>query len=188
MARTETAMIPACIVHSSPPKSSPPWRTSRWMASGASDCSILRAVELVKDAKADAIISPGNTGGLSPLSSVRLRRIGIEHPAIATVIPAEENEFALLDAGASVECSPPSVAFCHVRYFYSKQILGYKSPRVGILSNGTESHKGTVLDSRKPASSARWRDSILLAMSKAMTSLTIAWMSSSATASPAISC
>ncbi len=111
------------------------------------DSSILRAVELVKDGKADAIISSGNTGGIVAAASVRLRRIeGVEHPAIATVIPTEKNEFVLLDAGASVECEPIHLLhFAVMGSIYSQYILGCKSPRVGILSNGTESHKGTAL-------------------------------------------
>ncbi len=53
------------------------------------DCSILRAVDLVKDGKADAVLSPGNTGGIVAASTIRLRPLdGLDRPAIATVIPA----------------------------------------------------------------------------------------------------
>ena len=71
------------------------------------DCSILRAVDLLKEGKADALISPGNTGGIVAASTIRLRPLeGLDRPGIATVIPAPKNEFVLLDAGASVECRP----------------------------------------------------------------------------------
>jgi len=58
------------------------------------DCSILRAVELVKEGKADAIVSPGNTGGLVAASMIRLRQLpGVDRPGIATVIPTAQSEF-----------------------------------------------------------------------------------------------
>jgi len=111
------------------------------------DCSILRAVDLIKEGKADALISPGNTGGLVAASTIRLRQLpGVDRPCIATVIPGPENEFVLLDSGASVECRPMHlVHFAVMGSIYSREILGYKNPRVGILSNGTEENKGNEL-------------------------------------------
>ena len=111
------------------------------------DCSILRAVDLIKDGKADALVSPGNTGGLVAASTIRLRQIeGIDRPGIVTVIPAPENEFVLLDSGASVECRPMHLLhFAVMGHIYSRDVLGYKNPRVGILCNGTEANKGIEL-------------------------------------------
>jgi phosphate acyltransferase len=111
------------------------------------DCSMARAIGLVRDGKADAIISRGNTGGLIAASTVLLRPIeGVKRGAIATVIPTQHNEFVLLDAGANVECRPLHLAqFAVMGSIYSREILGYKQPRVGILSNGTEDGKGTEL-------------------------------------------
>jgi glycerol-3-phosphate acyltransferase PlsX len=111
------------------------------------DCSIRRAVDLLNEGKADALISPGNTGGIVAASMIRLRPLpGLDRPCIATVIPAPENEFVLLDSGASVECRPENLLeFAIMGSIYSREILGYKSPRVGILSNGTEPNKGTEL-------------------------------------------
>lgn len=111
------------------------------------DCSILRAVDLLKEGKADALISPGNTGGLVAAATIRLRPLaGLDRPAIATAIPCPENEFILIDAGASVECRPSHLLhFAIMGNIYSREILGYKTPRVGILSNGTEANKGTEL-------------------------------------------
>ena len=55
------------------------------------DCSILRAVDLVKEGKADGLVSPGNTGGIVAASTIRLRPLpGVDRPGIATVIPAAE--------------------------------------------------------------------------------------------------
>lgn len=111
------------------------------------DSSILRAVDLLKGGQADALISPGNTGGIVAASTIRLRPLdGLDRPAIATVIPAAKNEFVLIDAGASVECRPIHLLhFALMGSIYSREILGCKNPRVGILSNGTEDNKGTEL-------------------------------------------
>lgn len=111
------------------------------------DCSIARAVDLVKDGKADAVISPGNTGGLLAAATVKLRPLaGVDRPAIATVIPTPENEFVLLDSGANIDCkSIHLVHFAVMGNVYSREILGCKSPRVGLLSIGTEDTKGNDL-------------------------------------------
>lgn len=111
------------------------------------DCSILRAVELLKSGKAEALISPGNTGGLVAASTIRLRNLeGVDRVGIATVIPTQENEFVLLDSGANVESRPLHLLhYAVMGSVYSREILGYKKPRVGILSNGTEENKGNDL-------------------------------------------
>lgn len=111
------------------------------------DCSILRAVDLIKDGTADALISPGNTGGLVAAATIRLRKLeGVDRVGIATVIPAQENEFVLLDSGANVESRPLHlVHYAVMGSVYSREVLGYKNPRVGILSNGTEENKGTEM-------------------------------------------
>ena len=111
------------------------------------DCSILRAVELIREGAAEALISPGNTGGVVAASTIRLRPLpGVDRPGIATVIPAPHNEFVLLDAGANVECKPIHLLhYAIMGSVYSQEILGYKSPRVGLLNVGTEEVKGNDL-------------------------------------------
>ena len=111
------------------------------------DCSIARGMELVKDGKADALVSPGNTGGLVAAATIQLRPLpGVDRPGIATVIPAPTNEFVLLDSGANIECRPSHLLhYAVMGHVYSREILGYKKPRVGILSNGTEDNKGNEL-------------------------------------------
>jgi glycerol-3-phosphate acyltransferase PlsX len=111
------------------------------------DSSMAKAIGLVKEKAADAIISRGNTGALFTASTVLLRPIeGVKRAAIATVIPTPANEFVLIDAGANVECKPIHlVQFAVMGSVYARDILGYKSPRVGILSNGTEESKGNEL-------------------------------------------
>lgn len=111
------------------------------------DSSILRTMELVKDGKADAAISPGNTGGLMTAATIRLRPLeSVERAAIATVMPSITGEFVMLDGGANAECKAVHLAqFAVMGNVYSREILGYKTPRVGILSNGTEVMKGNDL-------------------------------------------
>lgn len=111
------------------------------------DSSMAMAVDLVKQGKADAVISRGNTGGLMSAATVKLRPLdGVDRPAIATVIPSTEGEFVLLDAGANAECKPLHLAqFAVMGSVYSREILGHLKPRVGILSNGTEDTKGNDL-------------------------------------------
>jgi glycerol-3-phosphate acyltransferase PlsX len=71
---------------------------------------------------------------------------GVERPAFAPVIPADQNEFVLIDGGATPECKPIHlVQFAIMGSIYAKSILGRPNPRVGILSNGTEDIKGTEL-------------------------------------------
>jgi glycerol-3-phosphate acyltransferase PlsX len=111
------------------------------------DCSIARAVELVKHGRAEAVVSPGNTGGILAASTLKLRTLpGVDRPAIATVIPAPENEFVLLDAGANIDCRPVHLLhYAVMGHVYAREILGYSRPRVGILSIGTEEIKGNEL-------------------------------------------
>lgn len=111
------------------------------------DCSILRAVDLLKDRRADALISPGNTGGVVTAATIKLRPLeSVERPAIIAVIPAPENDFVLVDAGANVECRPLHLLqFAVMGNVYCRDILGYTRPRVGLLSVGTEDVKGNEL-------------------------------------------
>ncbi len=111
------------------------------------DSSIARAADLVAEGKADALISLGNTGGIFAAGTFKVGRItGVDRGCIATVIPRQESEFVLLDAGANVECKPYHLAqFAVMGNVYSREVFKRKSPRVGILSNGTEDSKGTEL-------------------------------------------
>src|SRR6267378_1342987 len=111
------------------------------------DCSISRAVELVQEGKADAVVSPGNTGGIFAAATFKLGRLaGVDRGGIAAVIPTPDNEFVLLDSGANIESKPMHLAhYAIMGSIYSREILGYKNPRVGILSIGTEENKGNEL-------------------------------------------
>jgi glycerol-3-phosphate acyltransferase PlsX len=111
------------------------------------DCSMVRAMELVKEGQADAVISPGNTGGLVAAATFKLRRLeNVERPAIATIMPSAKSEFVLIDAGAFPDCKPIHLLqFAIMGSVYSREMLGHARSRVGILSNGTEEMKGTDL-------------------------------------------
>jgi len=111
------------------------------------DSSILRAAGLVAEGKADALVSLGNTGGIFAAATFKIGRIaGVDRGCIATVIPRQANEFVLLDAGANIECKPIHLAqFAVMGSIYSREVLGYERPRVGILSIGTEDSKGNEL-------------------------------------------
>jgi len=123
------------------------------------DCSMVRAMELVRDGKAEAVISRGNTGALVASATFKLRRLEpVDRPAIATVIPSGQGEFVLLDAGANHECKPVHlVQFAIMGSVYSRDVLGRQKPRVGILSNGAEETKGTDL-TREAAKLCRQTD------------------------------
>jgi phosphate acyltransferase len=111
------------------------------------DCSIARAIELVCEGKADAVVSRGNTGGIFAAATFKLGRLpGVDRGGIATVIPTPEHEFVLLDSGANIECKPLHLLhFAVMGSVYAREILGYREPRVGILSIGTEDSKGNEL-------------------------------------------
>jgi phosphate acyltransferase len=111
------------------------------------DCSILRAIELVHDGKADAVVSLGNTGGIFAAATFKLGRIpGLDRGGIATIIPTPDHHFVLLDSGANIECKPIHLAhYAVMGSVYSRAILGCEKPRVGILSIGTEETKGNEL-------------------------------------------
>lgn len=110
------------------------------------DSSMVRAIELVRSGKADAVISPGNTGALVAGSMKLGRLTGVERPAIACRMPSRTGDFVLLDAGANATAEPLHLAqFAVMGNLYAREILGHSRPRVGVLSNGSEETKGNDL-------------------------------------------
>lgn len=111
------------------------------------DSSIMRAATLVKEGRADALITAGNTGAAVAATKIKWRGLpGVERPAIAVVIPSPQGMFVLLDAGATIDCKPRNlVQFAVMGSVYSQYLLEIDNPKVGILSLGTEEIKGTVL-------------------------------------------
>jgi phosphate acyltransferase len=111
------------------------------------DASVVRAVKVVHEGKASAVLSLGNTGGLVAAATFGLGRLaGVKRPAIITIMPTADHFFVLLDAGANPECEPLHLFhFAVMGATYAREMLGIKNPRVGILSNGSEEFKGTDL-------------------------------------------
>src|SRR6202045_2652035 len=109
------------------------------------DSSVSRAVDLVKRAEADAIVSAGHTGAAVAASMIKLRTLkGIDRPGIAAVLPTQFNVFVLVDAGANIDARPEHLLqYAIMGSVYSRHVLGYKSPRVGLISLGEEDVKGT---------------------------------------------
>ena len=112
------------------------------------DSSLVRAAEAVRDGKASAMISAGNTGATMGSALLRMGRIkGVKRPAIATPIPVPGGiPTVLLDAGANAECtSELLLQFAQMGTVFSRERYGVTEPRVGLLSIGEESSKGTPL-------------------------------------------
>ncbi len=102
------------------------------------------AVNLVRDARADAVVSAGNSGAFLAIALVRLRTIaGVARPAIAVVYPAKHGPVVVLDSGANVDCRPEWLAqFGVMGSAYARAVLGIENPKVGIISVGEERVKG----------------------------------------------
>jgi phosphate acyltransferase len=112
------------------------------------DSSLVRCAELVRDGKASAMVSAGNTGATMASALLRMGRIkGVSRPAIATPIPVPGHlPTTLLDAGANAECQPEwLVQFAQMGSAYARSRFAIDSPRVGLLSIGEESTKGNAL-------------------------------------------
>jgi glycerol-3-phosphate acyltransferase PlsX len=112
------------------------------------DSTLVRAAEAVRDGKASAMISAGNTGATMASALLRMGRIrGVKRPAIATPIPVPgSTPTVLLDAGANTEVSPEwLVQFAQMGSVYSRTRFHVDEPRVGLLSIGEEPGKGDSL-------------------------------------------
>ncbi len=111
------------------------------------DSSLVVANRLVKEGKADVVISAGNTGAAMTASLLTLGRVkGINRPAIASLMPNLKGVGVLLDAGANADCDPENlVKFGIMGSIYAEQVLEITNPRVGLLSIGEESTKGNKL-------------------------------------------
>ena len=109
------------------------------------EASIVRAVAAVAAGEADALVSGGSTGAALAASLFTFKRArGVHRPALALMIPVPGHPFLLLDAGANVEVRPEHlVQFAHMGAAFMEAVGGVASPRVALLSNGTEATKGT---------------------------------------------
>ncbi|UVI38101.1 phosphate acyltransferase PlsX [Qipengyuania spongiae] len=104
------------------------------------------AVQAVKEGKAGAAVSAGNTGALMAISKLALRTMpGLDRPALAALLPTlGENDVIMLDLGANRECDTRNlVQFAIMGAAYSRTVTGRERPRVRLLNIGTEETKGT---------------------------------------------
>lgn len=108
--------------------------------------SILVATHLVKDGKAAAVVSAGNSGAAMGAAVIILETAGVARPAIASVMPTKRGKMVLLDVGANVDCTTELlVSFAWMGAAYARRGLGIENPRVAVLSIGTEVGKGNKL-------------------------------------------
>src|SRR3954454_3022337 len=109
------------------------------------DSSISRAVDLVKHGQAEAVVSAGHTGAAVASTTIKLRTLpGVERPGIASLVPTESNLFVLIDAGANVDARPMHLLqYGIMGSVYSRHVLGFDNPSIGLMSIGEEDVKGT---------------------------------------------
>ena len=111
------------------------------------DSSMAVALNLLRDGAGDAVVSAGNTGALLTGATLTVKRIpGIRRACMAPVLPVGQYGTLLIDCGANADCTPEYLLqFAFMGSFYARKLLGCPSPRVGLLSNGTEETKGAQL-------------------------------------------
>lgn len=111
------------------------------------DSSLRRAFDLVKEGKADAVVSAGSTGALLAGGLLVIGRIkGIDRAALAALIPGKNGHFMVLDLGANADIKPQNlVEFAKMGRVYFESVLGYIKPKVGLVNIGAEEEKGNEL-------------------------------------------
>jgi len=112
------------------------------------DSSIAVALDMVKNGRAQAFVSAGNTGAVMAASLLKLGRIrGVNRPCLAAVFPTlNEKKVVLLDVGANVDCKPVHLfQFALMGSIYAHKVLKKRQPRVALLNIGSEENKGNDL-------------------------------------------
>jgi phosphate acyltransferase len=112
------------------------------------DSSMRVAAQLVKESKADGIVSAGNTGACMAIAKLVLGSLAnVDRPALAAILPtAKLRPTLLIDVGANVDCKPHHLAqFAIMGEIFSRLIFSNSRPKVGLLSIGEEETKGNEL-------------------------------------------
>ncbi|MCX5668901.1 MAG: phosphate acyltransferase PlsX [Candidatus Omnitrophica bacterium] len=109
------------------------------------DSSIVVGLNLVKEGKADAFFSAGNTGAVVCAATLELRLLpGIERPGIGIIIPSLKGNTLIIDVGANIDPKPTQLLqYGIMADAYCKNILNKPNPSVGLLNIGEEEKKGT---------------------------------------------
>ncbi len=107
--------------------------------------SINIAMDMVKDGRADAFVSAGNTGAAVAAATLKLRTLpGVDRAGIASALPNEHGLCHILDAGANPEAKPEHlIAYAVMGTAFARGVLGVTDPKIGLMSNGEEDEKGT---------------------------------------------
>lgn len=111
------------------------------------DSSLMVGMRLVKEGKADAFASAGNSGAVMAAALFGLGRIrGVERPALGSIYPAAPVPCLVVDIGANADCKPEYLAqFARMGDTYARLMFGLERPKIGIISNGEEEDKGSML-------------------------------------------
>jgi glycerol-3-phosphate acyltransferase PlsX len=109
--------------------------------------SLVASCRTVAEGRADAVVSPGNTGAMLAASLLHIRRLpGVMRPGIAIVIPTKRGPTVLIDAGANADARPEHLLqFAHMGVVFAEEILEVRDPSVRLLSIGEEPEKGNQL-------------------------------------------
>jgi glycerol-3-phosphate acyltransferase PlsX len=109
--------------------------------------SLRLAAELVKDGRAAAMVTAGNTGAAMIAAKMVIGTVsGVDRPALAAVLPNRQGRTLLLDVGANIDTKPVHLReFAVMGHFYAQEVIGTPSPRIGLMSIGEEEGKGTDL-------------------------------------------
>lgn len=109
--------------------------------------SIRICAELVKEGRAQAMVTAGNTGAAMISAKMVIGTVaGVDRPALAAVLPNAQGRTVLLDVGANVDTKPLHLReFAVMGHFYAQEVIGTPSPRIGLMSIGEEEGKGTDL-------------------------------------------
>lgn len=120
-----------------------PARTARQKSTS----SMAVGMDLLKENRADAFVTAGNTGGALVNAIFRLGRIpGVKRPALAPSVPVAGGTAVVVDVGANTDCKPEYLLqFGQLGSLYAQSVFGIEKPRVGLLSNGEEDSKGNQL-------------------------------------------
>lgn len=109
------------------------------------DASLVRAAQAVREGRASALVSAGNSGAVLAVGSLIIGRVpGVMRPALGNMIPTPKGGIFCLDLGVTTDCKPAYLAqFAVLGSVYAQEAFGIVSPRVALLSNGHEPYKGS---------------------------------------------
>ncbi|MFQ6100696.1 MAG: phosphate acyltransferase PlsX [Anaerolineae bacterium] len=146
LARHDTAGLELEIIHA--PQVIEMDDEPAWAAREKKNSSMHVGMNLVRDGRADACVTAGNTGGVLAVATLHtLRRIrGVKRPVLAVIMPLPAGRVVALDIGANADCRPEHLfQFALMGDIYARAVLGCARPRVALLSNGEEPGKGNTL-------------------------------------------